>query len=220
MKIFQKADGAAALGAAATYVFAMGLAATALSPIMGSKLSIQEYLDFLIANKMLIFIWNFTMYLINGLCLVVLVLGLYHRLKEFSPKLAELAAVFGILWAAFVFLSGLITISGNETLLALNRNQSTMIESLKQILDMLSLGIDSSDKFLGCLWIGLVSSAAIKAKLFSPAVNIFGLIISSAGLLGTLIPSFLFISYAFGIGAIIWWVAVGIFLIRNREIRL
>ena len=66
----------------------------------------------------------------------------------------------------------------------------------------ITLGIDSSDKFLGCLWVGLVSCAAFRNKVLPRTFNVFGLAISAAGLIGTRIPALVSISYVFGIGAI------------------
>jgi len=77
MKTFQKVGGISAIGAAATYLFAMGMAATVLNPMMVSTLSIQDYMSFLMSNRILVFIWHFAMYLVNGLCLIVLAFALY-----------------------------------------------------------------------------------------------------------------------------------------------
>lgn len=217
MKTFQKAGGISALGAAATYLFAMGMAATVLNPMMVSTLSIQDYMSFLMSNRILVFIWHFSMYLVNGLCLIVLAFALYERLKSASLRLAAIGAILGFIWAVFVFLSGLITIYSNESLVVLSANQPALIEPIKRTLDMITSGIDSSDKFLGCLWVGLSSLAAFRNKIFPKAINLFGMVIGSAGLIGTLVPVLGFVSYAFGVGAIIWWLAIGILMLRNQE---
>ena len=125
MKSLQKAGGISALIAVATYLFAMGLVVSVLQPMADSSLGFQEYMAFLIASKPLVFIWHFSMYFINGSCLVVLVLALYQRLKSGSPTLAKIASAFGFIWTAFVFLSGLITNYGIESLVTLyGKNQA------------------------------------------------------------------------------------------------
>lgn len=217
MKSLQKVGGIAALIAAATYLFAMGLAVSVLKPMTDTSLGFQEYMSFLIANKPLVFLWHFAMYFINGACLVVLVLAIHERLKESSPGLARIASAFGFIWTAFVFLSGLITNYGIETLITFYGKSQAQAEALKTALDTVTLGIDSSDKLLGCLWVGVASVAAFRHKAFPRAFNIFGLAISAAGLIGTTIPTLVSISYLFGVGAIAWWLAVGVAMLRRQD---
>lgn len=217
MKNLQKAGGVSAIVAAATYLFAMGLAVSLLKPMADPALGFQEYMAFLIANKTLVFFWHFTMYLVNGVCLVVLVLALHERMKDSSPSLARIGAVLGLTWTAFVLLSGMIVNYSTGPLITLYGKNQAHAESLRTALDTITLGIDSSDKFLGCLWVGLVSLAAFRNGVLPRTFNVFGLAISAAGLVGTLIPALVSISYVFGIGAILWWLAVGIRLLRKVE---
>jgi hypothetical protein len=217
MKNLQKAGGITAIIAAATYLFAIGLAGSLLKPMVDLTLGFQEYMAFLMANKLLVFVWHFSMYLINGFCLTVLVLALHERLKNSSPSLAKISSALGLIWTAFVFLSGVITNYGIESLITLYGKSQGQAESLKNALDAMTVGIDSSDKFLGCLWVGLVSLAAFKNNAFPRTFNIFGLAISAAGLVGTMIPALVSVSYVFGIGAILWWLAVGIYILRRQD---
>lgn len=218
MRNLQKAGGVSAIIAAATYLFAMGLVFSVLKPMADSSLGFQEYMAFLIANKLLVFVWHFSMYLISASCLTVVVLAIYERLRNSSPTLAKIASAFGFIWVAFVFLSGLIVNYGNEALIALYGKNQGQAESLKNALDTITLGIDSSDRLLGCLWIGLVSLAAFKNKAFPKTFNVFGLAISAAGLIGTMIPALVSIAYVFGVGAIVWWLAVGIHMLRKQDL--
>jgi hypothetical protein len=218
MKNLQKAGGISAIIAAATYMFAMGLVVSTLKPMADLGLGFQEYMTFLIAHKLLVFVWHFAMYLVNGVCLTVVALALYERLKNTSPRLAKIASAFGLIWIAFVFLSGMIVNYGNEALVALYGENQAQAESLKNALGTITLGIDSSDKFLGCLWVGLVSLAAFTGKAFPKTFNVFGLAISAAGLIGTMIPALVSVSYVFGIGAIAWWLAVGTHMLRKQDV--
>ncbi|HSV56483.1 MAG TPA: DUF4386 family protein, partial [Magnetospirillaceae bacterium] len=179
-------------------------------------LGFTEYMAFLATNKALVFVWHFVMYFINGACLVVLVPALYERLKPATPRLALIASAFGFLWTAFVFLSGVITNYGTEALLALHGKNQAQAEALKIALDAVTLGIDSSDRLLGGLWVGLASLAAFKGRTLPKAVGIFGMAIGAAGLVGTAIPSLVSIAYLFGFGAIFWWAAAGILMLRKR----
>jgi len=216
MHNLQKAGGITALVAAGTYLFAMGLLVSLLGPMADSSLGFQEHMAFLTAHKSLVFVWHSVMYFVNGICLVVLVPALYERLKPGSPRLALIASIFGFIWTAFVFLSGVITNYGIEALSTLYGKNQAQAETLKIALDVVTLGIDSSDRLLGSLWVGLASLAAFKGKAFPRILNVFGLLIGAAGLVGTAIPALVSIAYLFGVGAIFWWAAVGIRMLRER----
>jgi hypothetical protein len=220
MKNLQKAGGISAIISAASYVFAIGLYMTLLMPMADSNLGIHEYIDFCTPNKSLVFIWTFCMYLIHGASLVVLVLAFHERLKNYSPRLAIIASGFGFIWTAFVLLSGFINIWGGEALITLYWKNPDQAETFKNALTIITLGIDSSDRFLGCLWIGLVSLAAFKNKAFPKTFNFFGLALSAAALLiGLIMPvNDTSASLLFGFGAIAWWLAVGIHMLRKQDI--
>jgi hypothetical protein len=154
------------------------------------------------------------MYFINGICLTVLVVALYERLKNGSPYMAKIASAFGFIWAVFVFLSGLVNIFGSEAVITLYAKNQNQAEILKQTLETISMSIDHSDKLLGCLWVGFVSIAALKNRVLPKIANILGIVISIAGLTGIIIPSLLTVSYVFGVGIILWWLCIGIVMLR------
>jgi hypothetical protein len=66
----------------------------------------------------------------------------------------------------------------------------------------------------------LISIAAFKKGILPRALNIFGIIIGISGLIGTGIPELTAISYAFGVGAIIWWICIGIWMLRKKAVRV
>jgi hypothetical protein len=212
----QKAGGISALVASSTYLFAFVMLFTILAPMNDSTLIFEKYIDFLEANKTLVFIWHFAIYLMNGVCLIILSLALYERLKSGAQVMMKTATVLGLIWASFVFLSGFLVIYGTEAFISLNITDPVQAEILKKTIETITLSIDHSDKFLGCLWIGLVSIAALKTGTLPKLLNIFGIVISISGLIGTVVPELIAISYAFGIGAIVWWLGLGVFMLRKQ----
>jgi hypothetical protein len=216
MKSLEKAGGVAALIAAATYIVAMALAVSVLRPMVDAGIGFHEYMDFLADHATIVYLWHFTMYLINGACLVVLVVAIHERLEPSSPNLAKIATTFGLIWTAFVILSGVITNYGVGALIALYGKDPAQAESLKVAFDVVTVGIDSSDKFAGCLWVGLVSLASFKPRVFPRVLAVFGMAISVMGLAGTTIPSLVAISYVFGLGAIVWWIGAGVCMLSAR----
>jgi hypothetical protein len=208
--------GISALICAATYLVSMGLLFTLLAPFMDSAMDFAQFMDFFLANQTIIFIWHVLMYLVNGVCLVILALALYDRLKEAAPAMALAATVFGLIWAVLVFASGFITLYGWELLAGLYRSNAAQAASLKLVLDMITTGIDHSDRFLGCLWLLLVSWAALRAGLLPKGLNFLGLAIGIQGILSTALPAFTELGLVFGMGIILWWIWLGIVLLRTR----
>lgn len=163
MRNLQKSGGWAALVSAASYVFAIGLYMTAMAPMADPSLGIGEYFAFYGEHRAIVFVWTYSMYILHGASLIVLVLALRERLKEASPRLSLAAAGIGFTWAGLVLLSGFINLWGAEALADLYPKNPGLAETLKEAIAMVTLGIDSSDKCLGALWIGLSSLAALMA---------------------------------------------------------
>ena len=216
MKNLQKLGGVAALIDAATYLVAMGLLFTLLAPMANTNLDFGQFMAFFIDNQTLVFIWHLIMYMVNGVFLVILALALHERLKAGSPAMAQAATVFGLIWAALVLTSGLITNHGLNVIVGLYGKDPAQAATLKLVLDTITLGIDSSDRFLGCLWVLLVSWAALRTDGLPKALNYLGLVIGVAGLVSTAAPVLTELGIAFGLGIIVWWIWLGIVLLRSK----
>ncbi|MCK7479911.1 MAG: hypothetical protein M0C28_23435 [Candidatus Moduliflexus flocculans] len=164
MKNLQKAGGIAALIAAGTYLFAMGLLVSLLGPMADPSLGFQEHMAFLTAHKGLVFVWHSVMYFVNGICLVVLVPALYERLETGLAAAGPGRLGLRVSMDSLRFLSGVITNYGTEAPITLYGKNQAQAETLKIALDAVTLGIDSSDRLLGGLWVGLASLAAFKGR--------------------------------------------------------
>ena len=217
MKNLQKIGGVSALIDAATYLVSLGLVFTLLAPMANTELDFGQFMAFFIENQTIVFIWHLTMYMVNGVFLVILALALHERLKANSPALAQTATVFGLIWAALVFTSGLITNHGLNVVVDLYGKDPAQAATVKLILDTVTMGIDSSDRFLGCLWVLLVSWAALRAEGLPKALNYFGLVIGVAGLISTAAPALNELGFAFGLGIIVWWIWLGIVMLRKSS---
>lgn len=214
MKTFQRIGGIAALIDAATYLFSMGLLFTLLAPF-STELDFGKFMAFFLENQTLVFIWHLSMYLVNGVFLVILALALHDRLKAGSPVLAQVATVLGLMWAVMVFASGFITLYGFEVLAGLYGKDPAQAATLKLALDTVTLGLDHSDRFLGCLWVLLTSWAALRTGALPRALNILGLAIGVPGITSTLLPAANELAYAFGLGIIAWWIWLGVCMLRR-----
>ena len=110
---------------------------------------------------------------------------------------------------------------GNEALITLYGKSREKAEAFKNALTIITLGIDSSDRLLGSLWLGLVSLAAYRTKAFPKAFNIFGMALGAVALMiGLILPvNDTSASFLFGVGAIVWWLALGISMLRKQDIK-
>jgi hypothetical protein len=215
MKSLQKMGGVAALIDAATYLVAMGLLFTLLAPMANTDLDFGQFMAFFIDNQTIVFIWHLIMYMVNGVFLVILALALYDRLKAGSPAIAQVATVFGLIWAVLVFTSGFITNHGLNVVVDLYGKDPAQAATVKLLLDTVTLGIDSSDRFLGCLWVLLISWAAMRAGGLPKALNYLGMVLGVAGLISTAAPVLKDLGVAFGLGIIVWWIWLGIVMLRR-----
>ena len=215
MKTLQKMGGIAALIDAATYLVSLGLYFTLLAPMANTDLDFGQFMAFFIENQTIVFIWHLTMYMVNGVFLVILALALYERLKARSPAMAQTATVFGLIWAVLVFTSGLITNHGLNVVVDLYGKDPAQAATVKLLLDTVTLGIDSSDRFLGCLWVLLISWAAMRAEGLPKALNYLGMVLGVAGLISTAAPVLKELGVAFGLGIIVWWIWLGIVMLRR-----
>lgn len=216
MKTLQKVGGISALVCAGTYILAMALLATVLTPMANSSLPFDEFIAFFLPHQTLIFIWHFSMYLVNGTFLTLVTLALYQHLKTGAPALSLAAACFGLFWAGLVFASGLITLYGWEVVGRLSSADPAQASTLRLVVDTITIGLDHSDRFLGCLWVLLTSWAALRTGQLPKRLNILGIVIGVAGIVSSVAPALNALGYVFGVSVIVWWVGLGIVLLRSK----
>ena len=84
------------------------------------------------------------------------------------------------------------------------------------MLDTVTIGLDHSDRFLGCLWDLLASWAALRAGMLPKALTYLGLSIGIPGIISTAFPALTELGIAFGLGIILWWIWLGIAMLGSR----
>ena len=214
MNDLQKMGGIAALIAAATYVVGLGLALTLLAPVLDADP--DQYVAFLADNLTLMYVWHLIIYLVNGTFLVVLALAIHERLKAGSPAMVQTATAFGLIWAALVIASGMLIINNLDVVADLYGEDPTQAASVWLALSAVEEGLGGAIELPGGLWILLVSWAAFWAGGLPRALNYLGVAIGVAGIL-TVVPALGELGgTVFGLGFIVWFVGVGIVLLRGR----
>jgi hypothetical protein len=76
-------------------------------------------------------------------------------------------------------------------------------------------GVGGGNEIIGGIWILLISIAALQLKLFPRLLNIIGIIVGIAGILSAIPPLGNIAGMIFGLIQIIWFIWLGIFLLRR-----
>lgn len=75
-------------------------------------------------------------------------------------------------------------------------------------------GLGGGNEIVGGIWVLLVSWAALRGARLPRALNYLGVVIGVAGLV-TIVPALEAVRAIFGLGLIVWFVWVGVVLLRS-----
>lgn len=213
MKKFQQLGGFCAIIEALIYISAF-IVYGAILTFPSSNAGITERLNFLLDNYLLLSIVNFTSYVLFGIVLVVLVLAIHQRLKNYSPIMSNLTSAFGLIWVGLVLASGMIANIGlnHVTQMGINEPENAML--VWASVGIVTDGLGGGNEIVGGIWVLLLSIIALKGQLFSKSLAFTGVFVGAAGIL-TIFPIEVF-TEIFGISQIVWFVWIGIYMIRNN----
>jgi len=129
----------------------------------------------------------------------------------------QVATVIGIIWAGSLIASGMVANATLTTIVALNATDPTQAALTWQGIEPVIDGLGNANgEILGGLMTLLISLAALRAGELPKGLNILGLGIGAVGIIslvpvltGTLGP-------VFGLGQIIWFIWMGIVLLRSN----
>ncbi|MBI2851011.1 MAG: DUF4386 family protein [Chloroflexi bacterium] len=213
MSSFPKMGGVAALVQAATFVVggALFLGVLGSAGFYDAGIDPVQKVAILADNQAVAMVGYLTAFVAWGVFQVVLALALYERLKTGASGLAQTGAAIGLILAGVGIVYGMIAIVGIESVVGL---QSADPERAGTVW----LGVESieltKNEILSGLWLLLVSWAALRVHELSKVLNAFGVVLGVLGIL-TVIPVFDVLVYAFGPGIIVWYVWLGILMLRS-----
>lgn len=154
-------------------------------------------------------------YIIFGVVLSVLALALHVRLKDGAPTMARAAAAAGLLWAFALVASGMIFNAGVAAVVGLRGTSPDQAVAVWQAVEPVAQGLGGSGgELLGGLWVLLVSVAALRTRGLPRVLNWLGVVIGTAGVL-SVAPPLRDLGYVFGLLQIVWFVGLGIVLLRT-----
>ena len=217
MKNLQKMGGIAALYMAAAYVVGMVGFLTVVD--VSSVVDPVQKVALMADNLAFLYIMHLIVYVVWGIFMVVLALALYERLKAGSPAIVQTATVFGIFWGCVIIISGMINNSGMETVVDLYGQDPAQAATVWLAIDSVIEGLAGSNEIIGGIWILLLSWAALRAGELPRILNYLGVAVGVAGII-SVVPALaeIFI-YIFALGQIVWFIWLGIVMLRNSPDR-
>lgn len=219
----QRAGGIAAIVCALTYLFGFILFIGLIEPPTDS--SDVAHLHLLIAQRDTFFVGFIVIGIVFSLSLLLLNQSLLSVYKNVCPHVARYNSTLGNIWAMFVLASTFIFLTSLPFLanyaVANEENAVVVLKSVEIVVDALGGGIE----LLGAIWVLFISYMGIKCGLFAKLLHGLGVIVGVAGIL-TLFTGLSFLSdislfeaatAIFGLGQIVWFVLLGIHLIRHHK---
>jgi hypothetical protein len=214
MKTLQKSGGIAALFMAISHLIGIIIFIVVLNYLSITDPAQKVALN--VDKQAVIFSTNLLMYVFFGFALITLTLALYDRLKSGAPALMQVAAALGIIWAGSLIASGMAANAGLSTIVALYAKDPTQAALTFQAIESITNGLGNANgEILGGPLTLLVSIAALRTGGLPKGLNILGLLVGAVGIL-TIIPALNDMTGVFGLGQIIWFVWLGIVLLRNN----
>ncbi len=215
MQAFQRSGGLAALLCAATFLVGFALYFTVLAQANYGSLAIDPrlHVEFLRNNAAVMYAWYFIIYCVFGLSLVVLALALDRQFSRGSA-LARLATIYGCIWAGLVIATGMVANVGFGMLTEVYTRSPEQATAMWLSLSMVINGLGGGNEVVGGCWVLLVSVAGLRHQVLPRWLNMVGLVVALAGVV-TAFPPLKEVGALFGLGSILWFIAVGIVLLTR-----
>ena len=209
MNYLQKLAGISALSQALIYISAFIYFGAFWSfPYDGSPL---EKMTHLAENQFVFSLMYFLMYVVFGVFLAVLVIGLHEKLKHTNNPAISIGTVFGVIWVGLVIASGMISNIGLAHAIDIMDASPEKAFDVWTIVSLITESLGGGNELVGGLWVLLVSIAALQAQIFSRVLNYLGLLVGVAGI-ATVYPDEIF-TELLGVSQIIWFIWLGISLL-------
>ena len=213
----QKAGGFAALYLALAYVVTMPYFLMFVK--YPSVTDPVQKVAMLVRNHASIRIMYLITYVIFGIVLAILAPALHGRFKDGAPTVSRAAATVGLIWAFVLVASGMIFNAGAAAVVGLHSADPTRAVAVWQAIEPVAQGLGGSGgELLGGLWVLLVSVAALRTRRLPQVLSWLGVAIGAAGLL-SVAPVLKDLAYGFGMLQIVWFVGLGIVLLRTASRR-
>lgn len=211
----QKAGGIASLLMAASYLVGFWLYFSFLDS--SGYTGPVRHVEFLIETQTAQHIGNLIIYVAASLFLLVLVLALYERLRATSLPVMQVATALGLIWVGVVLAAGMVFNVGMETAISLYGEDPTFAASVWRSTYTVHNGLGGGTEIVGGIWILIISWVALKSRSLSLVLNTIGIVVGAAGILSIIPVVGEMGSMVFGLGQIVWFLWLGILMLRNSS---
>lgn len=179
---------------------------------------IDQKVNLLVEQRTMFFSTNLLMYVFFGVFLAVLSLTLHEHLNSVAPLLTKIATTFGLIWAGSLIASGMISNAGIAPVVALHATDPEQAAlTLITIESIATNGIGNGNgEILGGVWTLLISLAGLRTNKLPKVLNFLGMFIGVVGIV-SVFPGLNDLAGLFGITQIIWFIGLGITLLRTKE---
>ncbi|MGR5218781.1 hypothetical protein ACPV4B_00940 [Vibrio parahaemolyticus] len=177
----------------------------------------SEKMAYLAENQFAFSMIYFLIYVVFGVLLTVLVVGLYEKLKSTNSPIVKVGSVFGVVWVVLVIASGMLANIGLSHAINLMDLSTEKAFDMWQMISVIIESLGGGNELVGGLWVLLISLAALKAKEFPQGLNYLGLIVGIAGI-ATIYPAEV-LTEIFGVTQILWFVWLGISMLSQSDAR-
>lgn len=181
-------------------------------PASGSP---ADKMRFLADHQLAVSAVYFSIYVLFGVLLAILVVGLHEMLKGASPLIAPVASVFGVVWVGLVIASGMIYTIGLDQSVNLLAESPDKAFDLWRMVSVIGNSLGGGNEIVGGLWVLLVSLGALQAAVLSRALNYLGCLVGIAGI-ATVYPAEM-LTQVFGLSQIAWFVWLGVMILRSDD---
>ena len=214
MNNLQKMGGVVALYLAVAYVIGIVLFRFVLD--YANIVKPAQKVALLINKQMVIYVTNLLLYVLFGIFLIVLVLALYARLNTASPTLVRMATAIGMIWAGALIASGMVSNAGIAPVVTLYQKDPAQAALTWLTIEAVANGLGgASGEILGGLFTLLISWAALQTEGLPKGLNYLGMLVGTIGIIST-IPSLNALTGLFGMSQIIWFIWLGIVMLRRN----
>lgn len=210
----QKAGGVAALYLALAYLAAMPYFLLVVD-YQGATTAADK-VALIVGNYPSMYAMYVATYMVFGIVLGVLALSLHDRLRASAPSTARIATGVGLLWSVALVASGMVYTYGMTTIVALAETDAAAAGVAWQAIEPVAMGLGGAGgEFLGGLWVLMLSVIALRAGALPKALGWLGALIGGAGL-ASVVPPLHDAAYLFGLLQIVWFVWIGVSLLRAK----
>lgn len=211
----QRAGGVAALYLAVAYLVAMPYFLVVVD--YPSLTDPGEKVAALVEHQSSMYAMHLLTLVVFGIVLAGLTLALWKRLAG-SPTLATVGGAVGLIWADMLVASGLVFNFGAGTVVDLHATDPAQAAAAWQAIEPVADGLGSGGgELLGGLWVLLVSVAALRTAALPRALAWLGIVIGVAGI-ASIVPVLLDARYVFGLLQILWFIWLGMVMLRTTAI--